>query len=331
MTSESKGESILISVIIPTFNRPQQLHAVLEQLSSQTLPAAWVEVVVVDDGSAQSYDSVMNDHWPFSLQLARQENRGEIVARIHGIEISRGDFLVFLDDDIFITPNYLRVMYDEHQRHPNAVLMGTLYPKMEQNPLSFQRFMAVEEGSLPSGEISYVECGTGTMAMSRRIYLACGGMRPLGEGGRNAWGGMDLAYRAYQAGFPSRRCREAVAYHDDYAMRDLKTYANRMYKVSRHAVLHFQRTPELSDKVPMFRDKQPIRLGKDPLWLVLRKLARKVASTPFMTKVFENIAQGLNRLFPHSRVSFPLFRWIVGGYIYRGYQQGLNDFGQVEE
>lgn len=157
MTSESKGESILISVIIPTFNRPQQLHAVLEQLSSQTLPAAWVEVVVVDDGSAQSYDSVMNDHWPFSLQLARQENRGEIVARIHGIEISRGDFLVFLDDDIFITPNYLRVMYDEHQRHPNAVLMGTLYPKMEQNPLSFQRFMAVEEGSLPSGEISYVE------------------------------------------------------------------------------------------------------------------------------------------------------------------------------
>lgn len=318
-----------VSVIIPTYNRPESLARTLQSLGGQTVYPNDFEVVVVDDGSRQPYAEVVEQSWPFDLQYHRQDNQGEIIARNLGVSLSRGEFLVFLDDDILVEPAYLESLLAEHLAYPQAILLGALYPKLDLNASVFQRVSATQEVFLKAGEVPFTECYSGVMAMGRTVYQAVGGMRPLGDGGRNAWGGMDFGYRARLAGYVTRRCVAAVAYHNDYAGEDLAVCCQRLGKVARLAVLHFQRCPTIQPFVPMFHDKTPIVWQQDSPRLIARKLARHLMSSPPVLGGMERVVRILEQHFPSPAVLHPLYRWIKGGYIFRGYQQGLREYGQV--
>ncbi len=316
------------SVVIPTYNRPGQLRAVLDALARQSFPGQFVEVLVVDDGSRESYQEVIDQAWPFRLSYIRQENLGEVHARNRGVSLAQSQWIVFLDDDIYVEPQYLAEMAAEHERYPDAVLLGVLYPWMGPEPSLFQRYLPEIPKDIRPGEVSYIECGTGTMAVAKAVYESLGGMRTLGPGGRNAWGGMDFAYRAHQAGHPIRRCARAVAYHDDYAARDLKAMSRRYYTVSRLAVLHLKRYPELLPQIPMFRDKTPINWKTDPPRLILRKILRAAGSSRTALTFLEHIVHLLEKYMPSKRLLGPLYGWIVRGHMYLGYHQGLREFGE---
>src|SRR6476660_1471039 len=98
-------EKPLVSVIIPVYNGTCYLRAALESVFAQTYRP--FEVIVVDDGSlddsgviAQSFDDVRYIH---------QENQGVAAARNNGIEVARGEFLAFLDQDDLWTPEKLKL------------------------------------------------------------------------------------------------------------------------------------------------------------------------------------------------------------------------------
>lgn len=112
------AESIpLISIVIPTRNRPQLLQRALETIAAQTF--ADFEVIVIDDGSdeatfqayeilAQSLDKRFLFH---SLGMARSNGLGPSVTRNIGIGMARGAILAFCDDDDFwIGSDHLRDM-----------------------------------------------------------------------------------------------------------------------------------------------------------------------------------------------------------------------------
>ena len=164
---------------------------------------------------------------------------------------------------------------------------------------------------------------------SKKIYAEIGGIRPLGSGGRNAWGGNDFAFRACQKGFASRRCSEAVAYHDDYAINDLNIYCERMRKVSKLAVLHFQRCPELLKRPPMFVDKTPVKIGRDSLPLMARKIIRAFTSTSIGVKILITVDMIFGKLNAPDTLRFPIFCWLIGANIFRGYREGLTQFGKT--
>ncbi len=317
----------LVSVIIPSRDRPGQVIRVLESLGRQTLSPRLFEVVVVDDGSREPYDAVTNQPWPFHMSYLRQENQGEIAARRRGVEISRGELLVFLDDDIEVAPRYLECLLAEHKRYPDAVLLGTLRERSGPDHPAFVSYLGVQPEQ--SGFVSFTSCLSGVLAVGRTLYEAIGGVQPLGQGGRNAWGGMDFGYRAHLKGYKVRRCGEAIAYHDDYALKDLATYAMRWYNVARLAVCLFQKYPELLPQVEMFRDKTPINWRQEPAALIVRKMARRIASSKPALWMLERAARLIEQRWPTSALLRPVYRWIVGGYIYRGYRQGLRDFGPV--
>jgi glycosyltransferase involved in cell wall biosynthesis len=327
---ETRMPDISASVIIPTYNRPDQLEDVLESLARQTFPPQCTEIIVIDDGSSQSYDQVTGRNWPYQLQYRKQENLGEIAARSLGVSCARSGFLIFLDDDIYVEPEYIAELVREHERYPQAILLGVLYPWLGAHPTPFQVIQAAQTEPVHPGEVSYIECGSGTMSVGKDVYTTAGGMRTLGPGGRNAWGGMDFAYRAHLAGFKARRCTAARAYHDDFAMQDLETMSKRYFKVSRMAVLHLQRFPELLPQISMFQDKTPVEWGKDRPRIIVRKLARKAMSSMLVIRIMERLVRLLEKHYPARKLLAPLYRWILGGYIFRGYRQGLHDFGLVQ-
>lgn len=97
----------LVSVIIPSFNGELHLAQALESVLWQTY-TQW-EVIIVDDGSADGTASVAREYCKRDgrFRYERQENRGPAVARNKGIDLARGEFIQFLDDDDILTPDRL--------------------------------------------------------------------------------------------------------------------------------------------------------------------------------------------------------------------------------
>lgn len=94
-------DSPLVSVVIPTYNRPERLRQALESVAAQTY--APIELVVVDDCSPTSLAPVVESVDLDALQQVRylrnEENIGGNASRSRAIEVCTGEYVAFLDDD----------------------------------------------------------------------------------------------------------------------------------------------------------------------------------------------------------------------------------------
>lgn len=94
-----------ISVIIPTFNRAELVQEAIDSILRQEI--AGVEVVVVDDGSTDGTGEVLHARYGDRIHYCYQPNHGRSTARNHGIRVSRGRYLLFLDSDDLLLPGGL--------------------------------------------------------------------------------------------------------------------------------------------------------------------------------------------------------------------------------
>lgn len=114
----------LVSVIIPTLERPEFLQAALRSVLRQTVPD--FEVLIVDDGSATAILPLLDALNDGRIRYFRHEsNRGEAAARNTGILHARGAYVAFLDDDDEWLPDKLRLQLDLFSRQPDTV--GCVY------------------------------------------------------------------------------------------------------------------------------------------------------------------------------------------------------------
>jgi GT2 family glycosyltransferase len=114
-----------ISIVIPTYSRPDQLADCLRSLSGLDYPRDRLEVIVVDDGGETPLDAVVA---PFrsdlALSLVRQPNAGPAAARNTGAEGARGEYLAFTDDDCLPEPGWLLEMARVLSRAPESMVGG---------------------------------------------------------------------------------------------------------------------------------------------------------------------------------------------------------------
>ena len=105
------------SLIIPVYNRPDEVDELLQSLTRQTLRD--FEVVVVEDGSSVPCDNVVNKYASqLTLKYFSKPNSGPGQTRNYGAERSQGEFLIVLDSDCVLPPGYLQAVEDELQREP---------------------------------------------------------------------------------------------------------------------------------------------------------------------------------------------------------------------
>lgn len=107
-----------ITVIIPVYNRPEEVVELLDSLTMQALKSE-VEVIVVDDGSVKRCEAEVE---PFKSQLdlkyIYQDNQGPGRARNNGAVYATGEYLVFLDSDCVLPSDYLKMTIDHLDRQP---------------------------------------------------------------------------------------------------------------------------------------------------------------------------------------------------------------------
>lgn len=106
----------MISLIIPVYNRPDEIEELLATLAAQT--RSDFEVVIVEDGSTVDSRDVV-DKYRGKLDIAYhvQPNGGPASARNAGAEIARGDFLVIMDSDCLVPAGYFETVYRYIEQH----------------------------------------------------------------------------------------------------------------------------------------------------------------------------------------------------------------------
>lgn len=102
-----------LSVIIPYYNGEQWVRKCLESLLKQDLRADEYEIIVVDDGSTHSIETLMKyvNEYPH-IHYLHQENQKHAAARNFGLTIAQGDYVFFCDCDDFVAENVLGRLCD---------------------------------------------------------------------------------------------------------------------------------------------------------------------------------------------------------------------------
>ena len=132
---------ILVSVIICSHNpRPDYFRRCLSALKDQTLPRDRWELVVVDNQSDAPVAARVDLSWHPALRIVREEKLGLTPARLHGIRESRGEMLVFVDDDNVLDPNFLETaLVVAEQKHFLGAWSGQCRPEFEKPPPPWTR------------------------------------------------------------------------------------------------------------------------------------------------------------------------------------------------
>lgn len=109
----------LVSVVIPCYNQAHFLRDAIESVVAQTYPH--VEAVIIDDGSADNTEAVVNEY--DGVRCVRQENAGLAGARNTGIRHTVGPFLVFLDADDRLLPEAIQTGLECFRHDPAAAFV----------------------------------------------------------------------------------------------------------------------------------------------------------------------------------------------------------------
>src|SRR5579883_3479281 len=98
---------MVLSVVIPTFNRADILKECLQALQHQNLPQEDYEIIVVDDGSTDETRKLLESSKLKNLRFFHQKNQGQGVARNLGIQHAKGNIIVMIGDDIIVREDFL--------------------------------------------------------------------------------------------------------------------------------------------------------------------------------------------------------------------------------
>jgi len=177
-----EASRIEISIVIPTYNRVELLRSCLEALNRQTLAASRFEVVVVIDGSTDKTREMLKEFAsPYLLRPIWQENSGQPSALNRGTLEAKGDYCLFLDDDIIADSKLAAEHLQAQYQHSNALVVGQITLSLPANTGWYANAFAqgwrehYDWLNQEPTKLSWEDCYSGNMSAPRKALLECGG------------------------------------------------------------------------------------------------------------------------------------------------------------
>lgn len=171
-----------VSLIIASYQRPQQLVECLANLEMLDYPRERLEIIVIDDGSTPPYAPLLQDlSERLPLLMLRQKNGGPSVARNAGASHSSGELLAFTDDDCYPRPDWLKILVVRQQQVPEAMIGGYTMNGLVENPYASasQRLIDILYAHY-NADPQQARFFTGNNMLMRRVdFEAVGGFSPL--------------------------------------------------------------------------------------------------------------------------------------------------------
>jgi GT2 family glycosyltransferase len=272
------------SVVIPTYNRLQDLQRVLSAIQSQIRPSgSELETVVVDDGSSDgTWEWLSSEADSRGLTVLHQSNAGPARARNQGVAAATGDLILFLGDDTEPQPGWLTSHLEEHRlfgaRSLLAVIGYTSFADDRRSP--FLRFIN-EQGAQFGYQlindpraVPFNFFYTSNVSVPRRVLLDLEGFRE--DFPAAAWEDIEFAYRAAATGLTLRYQPRARTLHR-HCIRP-RTFCGRQRTSGVSAAIFATIHPQLEDFLGVRRAlrRRPLRSLRRVLLGLLVELGERV-------------------------------------------------------
>lgn len=217
------------SVIIPVYNRPDEMEELLNSLQRQDYVNSF-EIVIVEDGSTVKSDEVIKKY-ANNLEISYyfKENTGPGDSRNYGMNKAKGDYFIIFDSDCIIPQHYLSVI-DRELKTEMVDFFGGPDNALEsfsdvQKAINFSMTSFLTTGGVRGGteKVNKFQPRSFNMGISKKAFLASGGFGNIHPGEDP-----DLTIRLWNLGFKSRLISEAFVYHkrridwDKFALQTLK-------------------------------------------------------------------------------------------------------------
>lgn len=266
-----------VSVIVPTYNRGQQILNLVEALENQTYRA--FEVIVFNDGTTDAVSQKILNGLSSSvlgLKVIHSENLGRSGARNKAVSYAKGEVLVFFDDDT--RPNPLAVQrHVEFHESCEGILNGpSLYDEsMLSNNFSHYRMRLEHSWVTPSkGFVEKNNCSIngGNFSIRKEDFLKIGGFSDKLSDKEDFKLAFDYKYHFSGKVYS---CYEAWVYHDDF--RGYKSYIQRMKETNKQAIRMLELFPEVNER---YRYRYVTKVNS-----LIKRSMYKLLSLPFWDHV----------------------------------------------
>jgi len=200
------------SIIIPVYNRPDEVAELLESLTHQTDKG--FEVLIIEDGSSvpceevcKQYEKQLDLHYYFKPNSGRSETRN------YGIARATGDWFIIYDSDVIVPPQYIATVRAELAKNPVDCYGGPDAADASftdvQKAINYSMTSIMTTGGIRGATKNKAKFSPRSfnMGISRRCFEKVGGYKNMiGED-------IDLSIRIQQAGFKTTLIPEAYVYH----------------------------------------------------------------------------------------------------------------------
>ena len=206
------------SIIVPVYNRPDEVDELLESLTLQTLKD--FEVIIVEDGSIKPCKDVCDKYASIlDLHYYAKENSGPGQSRNYGAELSNGEWLIILDSDVVLPKGYLEAVEKSLTSHllplPSIAAWGgpdAAHPSFTpvQKAISYSMTSFFTTGGIRGGKAKLDKFypRSFNMGIRRDVYLQLGGFTKMRFGED-----IDFSYRIVEAGYMPRLFPNAWVWH----------------------------------------------------------------------------------------------------------------------
>lgn len=202
------------SIIVPVYNRPDEVDELLESLTKQTLKD--FEVIIVEDGSIKPCKDVCEKYANIlDLHYYAKENSGPGQSRNYGAERSNGEWLIILDSDVVLPEDYLEAVEKSLASSTSIVAWGgpdAAHPSFTpvQKAISYSMTSFFTTGGIRGGKAKLDKFypRSFNMGIRRDVYLKLEGFTKMRFGED-----IDFSYRIVEAGYMPRLFPEAWVWH----------------------------------------------------------------------------------------------------------------------
>jgi glycosyltransferase involved in cell wall biosynthesis len=317
---------------MPTFRRPVALRESLLALIDQDYPIGSFEVIVVDDdGDAVASELVKG--LPVGGPAIRVESQvrcGAAAARNRGARVAVGDMLLFIDDDIVVSPDHLARHAKTHHAADRTLVNGA----WEFSPVVFARLQATAFGRfridlerhfqeqamgshIHDGIVSMPMLGSWNLSLARELFWEIDGFdEDFPVAGAED---QDFSLRARRAGCELWLDTKIVCLHNDDRL-DLLAYCAREERSAQTMPVIARKFPDEFAGSAYVNENRPMR-ADDTAALKIKKAVKAALATPAMLAGLHVGVRAAERCRLPDAVLRRAYTAMLGLHLYRGFRK----------
>ncbi len=233
---------IKYSVIVPVYNRPNEVDELLQSLKEQTFKN--FEIVLIEDGSSEKCDGIVAKYKDdLDIKYHYKENSGPGDSRNIGMEKGQGEYLIFFDSDCIIPPDYFENVEQSLTDTPLDAFGGpdSAHESFSniQKAINYSMTSIITTGGVrgKKNKLDKYQPRSFNMGIKKEVYQKVGGFSDIHPGEDP-----DLSYRIMDAGYKVGLIEEAYVYHKRRI--DFSKFAKQVYKFGVVRVILIKWYPE---------------------------------------------------------------------------------------